>query len=146
MDSWLTMVVDRLWFRLLLLNAFPLPFPFPEVLPPSAAVSAPLIPPPLGDLANFRAWVSLISSKVALQLVELALCAPGSLPKCRLCLPPPSLWPDEEPPLMEEPLVVLVPLDKELSDISELGRRMLPFPGSECRSLGATQRSSRKRL
>jgi len=32
---------------------------------------------------------------------------------------------------MEEPLVVLVPLDKELSEISELGRRMLPFPGSE---------------
>lgn len=38
---------------------------------------------------------------------------------------------------MEELLVVLVPLDRELSEMSELGRRMLPLPGSAWRSLGA---------
>lgn len=31
---------------------------------------------------------------------------------------------------MEELLVVLVPLDSELSEMREFGRRMLPLPGS----------------
>lgn len=134
MDSWLTIVVDRLWCRLLLRL---------EPLLVSVGVAWPLATAELSCcsllLLSFSACVSLISSKVAGLLLLLLLLEQCLLKlRLRLCLPVScAAWPEEQPPLMELLLVVLVPLESELSEISELGRRMLPLPGSVWRSLGA---------
>lgn len=145
MESWLTSVVERL------ARAEP-PFPAP-FLPLPLRPLRPLLPlllnvfvfVPLMDAFAAVAPPTPLSIKVCVSLISSSawwlLTAPGVVLLLQ-ALPLTRSWPEELPVLSEE---LLVPLDNELSEMRELGRRALfvtsnCMPAKEWRSLGALMR------